>query len=38
MAALPDGEKMEVKTFVLGELDEEGRVARQNERVVVFEP
>lgn len=38
MAALPDGEKMGVKTFVLGEPDEEGRVVQQNERVVVFEP
>lgn len=38
VTALPDGKKMGVQTFAFGELDDEGKVMRQNERVVVCEP
>ncbi|KAK1828064.1 hypothetical protein QBC39DRAFT_375098 [Podospora conica] len=36
-STLPDGKKKRVEVFVFGELDDQGRVVRQNEMVGVFE-
>ncbi|KAK0742785.1 hypothetical protein B0T18DRAFT_391691 [Schizothecium vesticola] len=36
-STLLEGKKKGVQTFVFEELDDEGRVMRQNERVVIFE-